>query len=64
MVATSRHLPFLFPLLLAVSPCTAQDWPHWRGPSYNGSTAAKDLPVEFSRPEVAKILMAHYQATK
>jgi outer membrane protein assembly factor BamB len=26
----------------------AQDWPNWRGPSYNGSSPAADLPVEFS----------------
>jgi len=27
----------------------AQDWPHWRGPSYNGSTDARDLPTTFDR---------------
>ncbi len=25
----------------------AQDWPHWRGPAYNGAAAARDLPTEF-----------------
>ncbi|MFT6079906.1 MAG: outer membrane protein assembly factor BamB [Planctomycetota bacterium] len=25
----------------------AQDWPHWRGPSYSGAVAAKGLPTEF-----------------
>lgn len=24
-------------------------WPHWRGPNWNGSTTAENLPVEFSR---------------
>ena len=26
----------------------AQDWPNWRGPNFNGSAEAKNLPVEFS----------------
>ena len=25
----------------------AQDWPHWRGPNFNGAVAAKGLPTEF-----------------
>ncbi|MEM7200909.1 MAG: PQQ-binding-like beta-propeller repeat protein [Planctomycetota bacterium] len=28
---------------------TAQDWPHWRGPHYDGSTTASDLPLEFDQ---------------
>ncbi len=32
-----------------VVPAFAQDWPHWRGPHFNGSTQAKNLPVEFDR---------------
>jgi len=32
----------------------AADWPNWRGPSYNGATEAKDLPVRFSRTEGVK----------
>jgi len=31
---------------------TAPDqWPHWRGPFYNGSTTATNLPVTFSKTE-------------
>jgi len=26
----------------------AQHWPHWRGPSHNGVSAEKNLPVEWS----------------
>lgn len=33
--------------LAVVSSTKAQDWPHWRGPNYNGSVDAKDLPHEF-----------------
>lgn len=29
----------------------ANDWPHFRGPFYNGSTDEKDLPASFSRTE-------------
>ena len=29
----------------------AAEWPHWRGPNYNGSTTAKDLPVRFGPTE-------------
>tara|TARA_R110002072_G_scaffold4174_4_gene29483 strand:+ start:1463 stop:2890 length:1428 start_codon:yes stop_codon:yes gene_type:complete len=25
----------------------AQDWPHWRGPNFNGAAAAKGLPTDF-----------------
>ena len=27
---------------------TAEDWPNWRGPNFNGATEAKGLPVKFS----------------
>ncbi|MDX1934433.1 MAG: PQQ-binding-like beta-propeller repeat protein [Capsulimonadales bacterium] len=32
----------------------AQDWPNWRGAQYNGSSAAKNLPVKFSPTENVK----------
>lgn len=30
---------------------SAEDWPHWRGPSYNGSTLTRNLPTTWSRSE-------------
>lgn len=33
--------------LAAGSVLQAQDWPHWRGPAYNGAVAAEGLPQEF-----------------
>ena len=36
------------------APLHAQDWTHWRGPSFNGSSTAKDLPVTFSKTENIK----------
>jgi len=29
----------------------AQNWPHWRGPSFNGSSPATSLPTQFSRTQ-------------
>ncbi len=37
--------------LLLVPPChyaAAAEWPHWRGPSYNGSSPEANLPVKWS----------------
>ena len=30
---------------------TANDWPNWRGPNFNGATEAKDLSAKFSKTE-------------
>jgi outer membrane protein assembly factor BamB len=40
-----RALSFAVALLLA-SPLFAQDWPQWRGPTFNGFSPAKNLPSE------------------
>ena len=37
--------------LLAASPTFAADWPQWRGPNFDGSADAKNLPEKFSRNE-------------
>lgn len=37
-------------LLLAVS-LNAANWPHWRGPNFNGSTSEKNLPTSWSTTE-------------
>ncbi len=41
-------------LLLISTSLFAQDWNNWRGPNFNGSTTAKDLPVKFSSKENVK----------
>ncbi len=28
---------------------SAQDWPNWRGPNWDGSASAKDLPIDFGK---------------
>jgi len=38
-------------VLLATTAAYAQNWPHWRGPAFNGSTEAGKLPVTWSTTE-------------
>ena len=38
-------------LLLAASPIRAANWPHWRGPHFNGSADETDLPSTWSTTE-------------
>lgn len=48
MVTFSRHL-MLVAILICVSCCVrAENWPNWRGPTGNGLSAEKNLPVEWS----------------
>lgn len=45
----------VFGLLLALStPLLASNWPHWRGPNFNGSTDESGLPATFSKTENVK----------
>ena len=42
--------------LLAASPGAArgeENWPHWRGPHFNGSSDAKNLPEKFGKGETS-----------
>jgi len=41
-------------LLVATASSFAQNWPHWRGPNYNGATTEKNLPTEFSKTNNVK----------
>ncbi|NLY01714.1 MAG: PQQ-binding-like beta-propeller repeat protein [Rhodopirellula sp.] len=44
--------PFLISLLLLIgASASAANWPHWRGPLFNGSTDEKNLPQHFSTEE-------------
>ncbi|MFT5289141.1 MAG: outer membrane protein assembly factor BamB [Planctomycetota bacterium] len=43
-----RKLLSILLLLLSLSASvSAQDWPHWRGPAYDGSAEASGLPTKF-----------------
>jgi outer membrane protein assembly factor BamB len=37
--------------VIALAAPALADWPHWRGPAYNGSSTATNLPATFSRTE-------------
>lgn len=39
----------LFLLLCAPASAGDGDWPHWRGPNYDGSAEAKGLPADFGK---------------
>ncbi len=38
-------------LLLMALPLHAENWPHWRGPNFDGSTSETELPSQWSRTE-------------
>ncbi len=44
----NRHMA-VFTVVLASIPSFAGDWPHWRGPLYNGSTDEINLPSKWSQ---------------
>ena len=46
-----KYCTFLVFVLVAVSLTRASDWPHWRGPYFNGSTDEKNLPSDWSQTE-------------
>src|SRR5262245_61963972 len=37
--------------VLALAAARAENWPQWRGPSFNGSTSEKKLPTKWSRTD-------------
>lgn len=47
VVRASFPFALVFALVCAV-PAAAQDWPNWRGPNYDGSQTAKNLPTDFT----------------
>ena len=36
---------------LSLAGVQAAEWGNWRGPNYDGSTAEKNLPAQFSKTE-------------
>jgi outer membrane protein assembly factor BamB len=44
------YLPVIM-VLMIMSTMSAADWPHWRGPFYNGTAQEIDLPVDWSQTE-------------
>jgi outer membrane protein assembly factor BamB len=46
--------PLFAGCLLLAHVALAQDWTHWRGPDFHGSTTATGLPDTFSKTENVK----------
>ena len=46
-----KYLPSLVLLLSTVVPLHSANWPHFRGPSYNGATTETGLPTQWSPTE-------------
>jgi outer membrane protein assembly factor BamB len=46
-----KYFIFVVFVLVCVSAAFGSDWPHWRGPYYNGSTDEKNLPSDWSQTE-------------
>ena len=53
MVKCSKMLLAMTPLVIlsATSAVCASDWPHWRGPFFNGSSDEKNLPSQWTTTE-------------
>jgi outer membrane protein assembly factor BamB len=41
-------------LLFPAASLLAENWPHWRGPNFNGSSAEQNLPEKFSKTDKVK----------
>jgi outer membrane protein assembly factor BamB len=41
-------------IALLISPTHAANWPHWRGPNFNGSSTEQKLPDDFSKTNNVK----------
>ena len=50
-VIMRKYCIFLVLVLVCVSAAFGGDWPHWRGPYFNGSTDEKNLPSNWSTTE-------------
>jgi outer membrane protein assembly factor BamB len=50
-VFMQKYYVFMVFVLVGVSTACGGDWPHWRGPYYNGSTDEKNLPSSWSQTE-------------
>ncbi|MHC4431358.1 MAG: outer membrane protein assembly factor BamB family protein [Planctomycetota bacterium] len=44
-----KYSKLLTIVLLGTSTVCAGQWPHWRGPNFNGSTDERDLPTDWSQ---------------
>jgi len=47
----SKHCVFLLVAFVTISVTQAAEWPHWRGPFFNGTTDETNLPSQWSKTE-------------
>ena len=50
-VVMRKYYVFIVFVLVGVSAAFSSDWPHWRGPYFNGSTDEENLPSSWSQTE-------------
>jgi outer membrane protein assembly factor BamB len=48
---TMKRLRFVLAVAVLALSASAGNWPHWRGPNFNGSTDEKNLPATWSKTE-------------
>ncbi len=51
MVKLCRYVLWINLLFIIVVSAQTQNWSNWRGPEYNGTSDAKNLPTEWSKSE-------------
>src|SRR5258706_4744078 len=49
-----KSLSTAFIVTISLAASRAENWPHWRGPSFNGASDEKSLPAEFSKTQNVK----------
>lgn len=54
MKTTTLHLWAALAASFILTSARAANWPHWRGPDFNGTSAEKNLPDNFSKTENVK----------
>jgi len=53
--SNSLRLVCISAMLIFSAPSFAENWPNWRGPTFNGSTTEKNLPTHWDKTNVAWI---------
>ncbi len=54
MIARVAMLASVFTMVMLVTAASAENWAHWRGPQWNGSSSETKLPVKFGPSENVK----------
>ena len=49
---STSHVRWFVGAFVAWTALAGENWPQWRGPRFDGSTAAKNLPATLSKDEI------------